>query len=553
MNPPPFDHLFNGIIMERAYGYANENHIQINQLTQGSIHAFVYGSEQYHVQIAWEEEEYTVLNCTCPYDGGYCKHLAAVLLWCINEEVEKMVAATLPNDDKSLHDLLKKGKKTSLIDIIKGCVQQYPELESYVRQMLHDHKHGEDYGTQIQQFFLNHRGPYDGLDWDSLGTVSDYLNRLMTTLASSHQWSGLIDCCTEVISQINTQLMLTDDSNGILSDVIYSAFFYLEELINSDQFTANLQRLLYSRLIGLLDDKTIYDWDCGHKIWKILAENVDTPAEYQFLLSKMEASLKGLEEWSLAYSKTNMISTQILALHKLGLKGEAQQLIKDNLYLYDIRKVYIEQLIKAEDFVKANQVIEAGIQQAKEEDYHKVKRQFDQYLMKIAELSGDSDGIRKQALRQLFNHHFDMNNFLLAKKYTKKDHWPETLAHIIQKFLSKPLYLRSSLIPIYDHEGLYDEVLDMLDNDHDHDFYTLNKYTSKELINHDRNRLIDLYMKRIRAFSERASSRKLYRVLANQLQKVVKMGGSYQANAFAEELRQQYPRRHAMLEELTGI
>lgn len=173
--------------------------------------------------------------------------------------------------------------------------------------------------------------------------------------------------------------------------------------------------------------------------------------------------------------------------------------------------------------------------------------------MEIARITGDADGMRKLALRQLFNHHFNMDHFLLVKKYTPTDHWPETLAHIIQQISSRTNYTNPNLFSIYYHEGLCDKLLDVLDNDDDSHFYHINEFKSEDFINFDRNRLITIYLKRIRTFCEHANNRKLYRVIANQLWNVTEIGGGSEAAAIAEELRQKYPRRKALLEELSGI
>ena len=94
MHPPPFDQLFSPQILTRAYPYANANHIQITHKDKGTIQALVTGTQPYKVQMVWKDNEYTQLSCTCPYDQGLCKHLAAVLLWFIDQEVENMIASS---------------------------------------------------------------------------------------------------------------------------------------------------------------------------------------------------------------------------------------------------------------------------------------------------------------------------------------------------------------------------------------------------------------------------------------------------------------------------
>lgn len=73
--------LFTNRILDRGYDYYSDDAVGELDVTNDSITASVYGSEEYDVKITLKNGEIEDMFCTCPYaDEGYnCKHMAAVL------------------------------------------------------------------------------------------------------------------------------------------------------------------------------------------------------------------------------------------------------------------------------------------------------------------------------------------------------------------------------------------------------------------------------------------------------------------------------------------
>lgn len=72
------EELFDDLILERGYEYAQEGAVDHVRKVGEVIYATVHGTEDYHVKIDDND-----MFCDCPYakEGAHCKHMAAVLYY----------------------------------------------------------------------------------------------------------------------------------------------------------------------------------------------------------------------------------------------------------------------------------------------------------------------------------------------------------------------------------------------------------------------------------------------------------------------------------------
>lgn len=72
------EELFDDLILERGYEYAQEGAVDHVRKVGEAIYATVHGTEDYHVKIDDND-----MFCDCPYakEGAHCKHMAAVLYY----------------------------------------------------------------------------------------------------------------------------------------------------------------------------------------------------------------------------------------------------------------------------------------------------------------------------------------------------------------------------------------------------------------------------------------------------------------------------------------
>jgi uncharacterized Zn finger protein len=118
---------------------------------QGRWQAVVSGSEDYRVRIQLDGNTVLKATCTCPYDGGICKHIVAALL-AIGEEA----TAEIKDSPSTVPSAKRKGgakNKTSEIaealqqlsqDELQNLVQQYAAQSREFRNFLAIHLLSKD-------------------------------------------------------------------------------------------------------------------------------------------------------------------------------------------------------------------------------------------------------------------------------------------------------------------------------------------------------------------------------------------------------------------------
>jgi hypothetical protein len=76
-----WQHFFKEHILDRGYEYFCDGAVSDLKKARDKLTATVEGTFDYFVEISFDEEQITDMDCSCPYaeDGHYCKHMAAVL------------------------------------------------------------------------------------------------------------------------------------------------------------------------------------------------------------------------------------------------------------------------------------------------------------------------------------------------------------------------------------------------------------------------------------------------------------------------------------------
>lgn len=125
------DHTVGGSY-ERGKQYLENGAIQSLTLAEEhTLKAKVQGSavHPYVVQIQFDDESVTDVECTCPYHGGsWCKHIAAVLLQTLEtDELPKSESAAVA-------DLVQDLDRDALVQLLGRLVEQDPGLVDQIER-----------------------------------------------------------------------------------------------------------------------------------------------------------------------------------------------------------------------------------------------------------------------------------------------------------------------------------------------------------------------------------------------------------------------------------
>ncbi len=91
-------------ILNRSQSYIGQVK-QLSRLEDGTLAAWVSGSEEYITSVCLDEKGDFDYDCTCPYDRGPCKHAVAVVLSAVEQVKRKNEIPLLTNEDDLYHSL----------------------------------------------------------------------------------------------------------------------------------------------------------------------------------------------------------------------------------------------------------------------------------------------------------------------------------------------------------------------------------------------------------------------------------------------------------------
>lgn len=131
------EELFDDLILERGYEYAQEGAVDHVRKVGEVIYATVHGTEDYHVKIDDND-----MFCDCPYakEGAHCKHMAAVLYYLDSHPVY---------DEHTIIDALSEKQAKQLL---KKILKDHPE---YLDQLPQVEKKVEN-KESVEEAFRNH-------------------------------------------------------------------------------------------------------------------------------------------------------------------------------------------------------------------------------------------------------------------------------------------------------------------------------------------------------------------------------------------------------------
>ncbi|WP_295139210.1 SWIM zinc finger family protein [uncultured Catenibacterium sp.] len=136
------EELFDDLILERGYEYAQEGAVDHVRKVGEVIYATVHGTEDYHVKMDNND-----MFCDCPYakEGAHCKHMAAVMYYldshpvydehvlidALSEKQAKQLLKSILKDHPEYFDQLPKvEKKEEIKESVEESFRNHPDIKS---------------------------------------------------------------------------------------------------------------------------------------------------------------------------------------------------------------------------------------------------------------------------------------------------------------------------------------------------------------------------------------------------------------------------------------
>ena len=533
-----FENEFLADILNKGYEYYLDNKVSNLTVNDNIVNATVNG---YKVNLEIDDNVFVDGECSCLYNG-YCKHIAAVLYYLNNcdlnnrsnyslEDIIKMIPEkdvrnflyySLINDDDLLNrfrvefnnyfpKLSKENYENKIYQAISRCYDKHGFI---------NYNNTNNYEHKMYEFTKEAKKLVDGKDYETAFTIV----------------STILD------SIPNTDI---DDSNGSTGMVAQDCIEIIFDIL--DKIHTKNNPLIKNILNYIIDEvKTANLYNYGIDLQQLLKYFLDKKLYLDEIKVALEIALDNSSDKSYFYSRKNYIE-YLIEIYKLN--GESNNIIKileKHSYDSDVLLKYIDELIKNDKLNDAIKILEERLD---EKDYKSRS-----YANKLADIYLTNNMMEeyKDTLYKIF-YKYDKNDINVYRKikklYSDKD-WNLEKNKIIEN-IKNGKFNDSILNNIFIEEKMYDELyLNVcgysMGDIEKYEQYLLPKYNEE---------LLNIYMKSCLNDAKYANNRNKYCKVAVSVNHVIHMENSKETvKALLKEINEKYFHdRPAMLDEFKDV
>ena len=559
-----FEQYIDETILKRGLQYFKSGRVnQVEEISPGKYEAIVEGTEDYTVQLTLKNGIISEYTCDCPYDfGPVCKHVAAVIFYLQQDvlDLNKKQKRTKTNQTakpakrktvaQQVEELLEKTTHDELKQFVREKTEENAQfrnlfLSSFAQYNTDESK--ELYVKQVKSILKTASDRHGFIDWSASRQVGNAIDNLLKSAQKqidNHNYKSAFFICTAVMEQMNEALEYSDDSNGDIGGSIEVACEMLYTIAQM-QPTEEIRKLIIEYCFTALDKQIYSGWNWHIEILRLAALLLKTEDEIERIFKQIDKVQRSDYE----KEKAQTIKYEIL----LKTKGEnaAEIYLEQNITNSTLRQEAIQKALEKRDFEKAISIAKDGISYDLKGRPGLAKKWYD-WLLKIAQAQNDSEKIIEYA-RLLFIDNFmnEQDYYQILKKHVKPEEWSEFVEAMIQDITTKKRWPDMNLIAgIFIKEEWWDRLLELVKMSPD--LKTIDNY-EKYLSKNYTNEIVELYANDILIYMENNMGRGHYQNACRYIRKIIKLGAREKANEIISYLRNEYPKRKALMEELNKI
>lgn len=560
MNIPlnEFEHIINETILKRGLSYFKNGYVtEFSEISNGEYEANVLGTEEYTVNLKVKNNIIVEHNCDCPYDmGPVCKHIVASIFYLKQDELnlnQQNVPLVKKKKRKTVSQQLKEVLDKVSHQDLKEFIQEQSKMDKQFRNLflssfahLNESQSKEFYQKQIKSIVNSTTDRHGFIGWHEMKYLEQGIDPIITIAEKqlgNKNYINAIYICTALMEEMTEAIQFSDDSNGSIGGIIDSSYEMLYDIATKD-ISVDIKTELFEYCIAAFKKRLFDGWDWHTGILNIAYELTDNENEADIII-------KCLDTVNGEYEKERAQSFKLDIISKYKDKKEVQKFIDKHITNSSIRNTEIEKAVKNKDFEKAIKLCQDGIEYDKKDKPGLVKNWYN-WLLKIAQAQNNKSKIIEYS-RFLFidNFHPEQDYYQLLKQEIEPNKWKDFLEDIIREVTPKGGWKYNELVrKIYINEKWWDRLFLLLkENTSLENIENNEKYLSKDYS----QELIQLYSDRLEKYVERFIGRNHYQTACRYLRRMKKLGGNEKVNELIEYFIKTYPKRKALLDELSRV
>ena len=560
-----FETIIDTRILSRGYNYFREGRVvEFEQKRNNEFEAVVLGTDAYVVEVVLRRNTVVRHVCGCPYDlGPVCKHVVAVL-YELEQTLDEFSVGTAEEADELVTENTIEEKLS--LEQIKEILDDVPkkELVAYIlkhtekdRKFRYDllNSFGNSKGLTSRDFFENQintiiesqDNDHGFIFQNGIRNVANDVNPLLDQATNALNEGNLelaFNIGTAVLNETIGLINYSDDSYGYLGNIMNSAMELVRE-ISQKTLDEDLRRKLIEYGINSFLKKTFDGWEWHFDILEVAAKVVDNSQHGEKILN----ALKNSDYQD--YHINRATEVQLEVIKRTQSQEIVSEFIRKNIAIVPIRRYFVKELIDSEDYAEALKILKDGIRH--DSELHKgAVIEWYNWMLKIAQIQKDRSAIIEYA-RILFlkNNRSDQDYYQLFKTEIASENWKDFVENLIRDVQKKPSWEANELLrDIYIREKYWDELLALTEQSLSFESIKENEPYLKQEFTPE---LIDLYSRAITDYLVPNVGRNHYQTVCYYIQRMQLLGGRKNALQLINQLKNDYPRRRALLEELDKL
>jgi len=569
-----FERWVSPVMLKKGKQYYDSEAVLDIGENHGDWTAEVEGSDIYNITVSLKgDQEIGEYFCDCPYDGDICKHLVAVF-FLMREEIKKQKLASKKGPKKNqFEDLLTKIDADEYRDFIRNYAAKNKDFKIALELFFADKDDridvGEKYTDLIRKLIkkFSERG---FVDYRSSSGLSIEISKLInkgSELSRQKNYRDAFAIAKSVLKEMMEALTSCDDSSGSMSGTVFGAIELINEIAGFEDAPVDMKEQLFIFLQTELGNNLYFDYgDFGYNLFSPFESLAIQLNKHQQFLSFIDAKVLTLTGKYDDYPKKFLKTKKISFLEAIGRKDDAEALIQQSLDIESIRQAEVNKAIDKNDYITAKKLINDGIRIADAEKHPGTVSRWEKELLRIAVLEKDIPLARYYCKRFAFDRSWlDKEYYNQLKATYSKEEWYAVIeAHIsetIQKvtkesakntWSSPNSQLLNALNAVYIEEKYWDRLFALVKNETR--LETILQFHNY-LAPHYSIELLEIYLPALVLQGDNASDRGQYASLVGAMKRIIKdiPAGKERVIAVAKSLKEKYPRRPAMIDELNSL
>ncbi|EIM05269.1 hypothetical protein A1A1_17110 [Planococcus antarcticus DSM 14505] len=536
-------------LYNRGVDYFERDYVEeLRENAPNRWHALVSGTRDYHVSINLTgKETVSSTSCNCPFESdSLCKHEVAVCLAIVEYKEEN------PGGAADVLPKLKAMKKVELLKILEDLLQQQPAVNQYlVEKFSEPVEMNDNVARRLIRKSASRASRRGFIEWDRTDDAVEGALEVQEYLDALHPQQDsevLIRFNLIIIEECTEMLQIADDSSGSIGMVIDESLANIQEAMEqwpeqlSEERVDRMLELLYPQILfGLEQGITNAAEELTESVMQWTSQGEYSDKIYGFI-EKIIAS-KEMQNKTYHYDEERFRTYQLAILQEQGDKEKIESFCQKHRSYPDIRKAEIALALNQGEFKKAVRLCEESEQQDSALPglvYGWKELRFKAY----EELNSVPEMIE---LAYTFTVEGNETYYGKLKNLVDSEQWPAMLEKLLVELKTKARGKALYVIILIDEK----RTEDLLE-------YCRSNVSGIETLYphlmgdypHEVNEIFTSYIYRS---IESASDRKKYQAACDKIETFQNALGAEAARGLIEELKFMYPKRKALLDELSKI